>query len=128
MGFCVALIGQALGPTFESLPERTVFNVNLPAHPNSTFAWTALGRRVYEDDVHERLDPRGRPYYWIGGGSAKMGQEPGTDTEAIMRGVTSVTPLSLQRTDTQVLALCATIDLDGYRQASADSSPESEDQ
>lgn len=114
LAFCLALIKKVLEPDFP-LSAPTVLNVNLPTRSSDAFAWTVLGQRVWEDDVHERVDPRGRPYYWIGGGLARMGTEPGTDTDAITRGIISVTPLNLQRTDKLALHRCATTDVPGYR-------------
>ncbi|NLE86165.1 MAG: 5'/3'-nucleotidase SurE [Myxococcales bacterium] len=73
-----------------------LFNVNFP--PGS--AWpvraTRLGRRVYGGGVLERLDPRGRPYFWIGGSSEVVHESaPGSDTEAYDAGMVGVTPLVL---------------------------------
>mgnify|MGYP000907077435 FL=1 len=44
----------------------------------------------------ERLDPRGRPYFWIGGSSEVVHESaPGSDTEAYDAGMVGVTPLVL---------------------------------
>lgn len=98
--FCLSLVRSVLQ---NSMPERTVFNVNFPARTGSTYSWTRLGDRVYADDVTERVDPRGRPYYWIGGGIASRDHVPGTDCEAVARGIVSVTPLHLDLTSHDVL-------------------------
>lgn len=81
-----------------ALAPKTVLNVNVPGGAADTYAWTELGRRSYEDDVQIREDPRGKPYYWIGGGEAGLGSDPGTDTEAVSRGYIAVTPLHLDLT------------------------------
>ena len=47
-----------------------LINVNVPACSEDEcegFEVTRLGKRVYQDELIERLDPRGIPYYWIGG-------------------------------------------------------------
>jgi len=53
----------------EGLPTGVVLNVNVPylkeAELNG-FMVTRQGLRVYRDELDRRLDPRGRPYYWIG--------------------------------------------------------------
>ncbi len=98
--FCTALIGRVLE---EKLPGGPVFNVNLPAQVGSTYCWTRLGNRVYEDDVAERLDPRGRPYYWVGGGVAAIDHHPGTDCHAVSHGHASITPLCLELTSASLL-------------------------
>jgi 5'-nucleotidase len=73
-----------------------VFNINVPAGNTGTYAWTRLGSRTYSEDVAERKDPRGKTYWWIGGGLAGIDESPGTDTHAVYRRkVASITPLHL---------------------------------
>ncbi len=93
------LVGRLAQNLFRTpLPEGTVLNVNVPKDAAET-AWTTMGRRFYEDDVHERTDPRGGSYIWIGGGVAGISEEPGTDCVAVMReNKASVTPLMLDPT------------------------------
>lgn len=83
----------------EPMATGTVLNVNMPGTANDEYQWTTLGRRIYEDDVVERADPRGRPYYWVGGGPAGHDDLPGTDCVAIARGWSSLTPMHLDLTD-----------------------------
>ncbi|MBL4686871.1 MAG: 5'/3'-nucleotidase SurE [Nannocystaceae bacterium] len=59
---------------------------------------TRLGHRSYEDRVHRREDPHGRPYYWIGGPPSDMSGKPGDDLWAVAQGMVSVTPLVLDIT------------------------------
>ena len=47
----------------------------------------------------QREDPKGRPYYWIGGDPPAGEPEAGTDIGALARGYVSVTPLNLDMTD-----------------------------
>jgi len=83
----------------EPMPTGTVLNVNMPGNGSQQYQWTTLGRRLYEDDVQERKDPRGRPYYWVGGGPAGHEHVEGTDCVAIERGWNSITPMHLDLTD-----------------------------
>lgn len=83
----------------EPMPRGTVLNVNLPGNGSDEYQWTTLGRRLYEDDVAERQDPRGRPYYWVGGGPAGHDDVEGTDCVAIAKGWNSITPMHLDLTD-----------------------------
>lgn len=83
----------------EPMPRGTVLNVNLPGNGSDEYQWTTLGRRLYEDDVAERQDPRGRPYYWVGGGPAGHDDVDGTDCVAIAKGWNSITPMHLDLTD-----------------------------
>ena len=81
-----------------------VLNVNLPGNGSHQVRWTRLGRRLYQDDVKECSDPRGRPYYWIGGGPTGHDPVEGSDCVVIAEGATSVTPLHLDVTDHALLA------------------------
>ncbi len=89
------------------LPPHTLLNVNVPARPAEQIAGvrvTRLGRRVYRDLLIERQDPRGRPYYWIGGeppGGAV--DEVDTDIWALARGYVSITPLQMDMTEYKLL-------------------------
>ena len=55
--------------------------------------------RLYHDRIEKRLDPRGVPYYWIGGEPPSGVEEEGTDYGAIKQGYISVTPLQMDMTD-----------------------------
>jgi 5'-nucleotidase len=83
-----------------SLPPDTLLNVNVPedAAPRG-FRVTRQGKRRYGDAVVEKVDPRGRKYYWIGGGELGFTDDPGTDFAAIKEGYVSVTPLHLDLTN-----------------------------
>jgi 5'-nucleotidase len=81
------------------LPELTLLNVNIP-HPDiNGVRVTRQGRRRYHDELVERIDPMGRPYYWIGG-EVPTGDvhEVGTDVWAVANGYVSVTPIRLDMT------------------------------
>jgi 5'-nucleotidase len=90
--FAAALVRRLLE---RPLPGATVLNVNAPATLSESYAWTRLGRRVYREKVERRLDPRGRPYFWIGGPAMENVSPPGTDAHAVEGGAISVTPLGL---------------------------------
>lgn len=76
------------------LPWGVAVSVNIPEGEPRGVAVTRPGRRLYSDYISERLDPFGRPYYWLAGSGRMDGDhEPGTDIEAVNRGFISVTPL-----------------------------------
>ncbi|KGQ22265.2 5'/3'-nucleotidase SurE [Thermus filiformis] len=79
------------------LPQGTLLNVNFPPRPRGVRV-TRLSTHHYEDTVVERLDPEGRPYYWIAGQPVGE-EEEGTDLWAVRQGYVSVTPVSLDFTD-----------------------------
>lgn len=80
------------------LPRDLLLNVNFPAGGLHGVAWTRLGHRRYQQSVVEKLDPRGRKYYWIAGTPVWSEQE-GTDFSAVASGKVSITPLHLDLTD-----------------------------
>jgi len=108
----VALAGELLA---RRPPSGIVFNVNVPSGPDRRYAITRLGKRLYRDDVQERKDPRGRAYYWIGGGEAGMEELAGSDCDAMRAGLTSITPLHLDLTAMHMLGEGAPAwSLDGF--------------
>lgn len=83
------------------LPEDTILNVNVPYLPLAEikgFKITRQGLRIYRDALLRRLDPRGKPYYWIGGEAPTGVEEPGTDYGSLAAGYVSITPLQLDLT------------------------------
>lgn len=88
------------------LPANTLLNVNVPNIPLDQikdFRATRLGHRVYRDVLIERVDPRGIPYYWIGGDPPTGIEESGTDLAALTEGYVSVTPLHMDMTQHRFL-------------------------
>ena len=86
----------------EGLPEGVVLNVNIPylsIESIKGLAITRQGLRVYRDVLDRRVDPRGTPYYWIGGDAPTGVNEEGTDVGAIAAGYVSITPLQLDLTN-----------------------------
>lgn len=81
----------------ENLPKDLLLNVNVPAGPIQGISFTRLGRRVYKQSIVEKLDPRGRKYYWIHG-VPQWDKATGTDYEAVASGRISITPLHLDLT------------------------------
>jgi 5'-nucleotidase len=86
----------------EGLPPGVLLNVNVPglarADVNGVQV-TRMCRRIYRDELVERADPRGKPYYWIGGEEPTAEADAGTDFWALEHGFISVTPLHLDLTD-----------------------------
>ncbi len=83
------------------LPPGVLLNVNVPYLPEDEIkGWriTRQGLRVYRDELVSRVDPRGRPYYWIGGAAPTGFPEEGTDFGALADGCVSITPLQLDMT------------------------------
>lgn len=90
----------------EELPEEVILNVNVPYGPISEmkgFQITRQGLRIYHDELVRRLDPRGKPYFWIGGDVPSGVDEPGTDYGTLAAGYVSITPIQLDLTSKNVL-------------------------
>lgn len=83
----------------KSLPLDTFLNVNVPSGTPVGVSLTRQGKRRYAEAVVEKVDPRGRKYYWIGGGEAKFQDVEGTDFHAVCNGRISITPLHLDLTN-----------------------------
>ena len=88
------------------MPEKFILNVNIPyGNPEDIrgIEVTRQGVRIYRDALVEREDPRMRKYYWIGGEPPTGIAEPGTDFWALANHYVSVTPLTLDLTDSLML-------------------------
>ena len=87
------------------LPPGTLLNVNVPAGETRGVRVVRQGRRRYGEAVIEKMDPRGRPYYWIGATPPQGELEQGTDLAAVAEKHISMTPLHLDLTDYRSLEL-----------------------
>jgi 5'-nucleotidase len=90
----------------EGLSRGELINVNVPAvsiEECEGIEVTRLGRRVYSDQLVERLDPRGIPYFWIGGPPPSGLAVPGTDFHAVINRRIAVTPIHLDLTGRRLL-------------------------
>lgn len=94
-------------------PPGIAFNVNVPyckQHQIKGFKVTRLGLRVYRDALITRYDPRGQPYYWIGGEAPGGVPEEGTDYGAIKEGYVSITPIRLDMSAYEAIKTLSEID------------------
>jgi 5'-nucleotidase len=85
----------------QGLPPGIMLNVNIPYLPLAEiqgYRITRQGLRVYRDKLVSRQDPRGRPYYWIGGEEPTGVPDEGTDFAALAQNYVSITPLHLDMT------------------------------
>lgn len=86
--------------------EPVLLNVNVPDIPHDQIKGmevTRLGRRHKAEPVVKMLSPRRETVYWVGAAGAAADAGPGTDFEAVERGVVSITPLQIDLTNTAQL-------------------------
>ena len=84
----------------KGLPEGIdLLNVNIPANPSDDeFQIANLSERMYNPVIEKRLDPRGKPYYWIGGEPYES-HVPGSDGHTLSKLCkTSITPIKIDLT------------------------------
>ena len=89
------------------LERGTLLNVNLPSQPPRGLRITRQGTRSYRATALERIDPSGRPYYWIDTVDMTPTGEPDGDHTAIGEGYVSVSPLHADLTDDASLSQLA---------------------
>ncbi len=90
------------GPVDATFPSNTLLNINLPDRDPTEVQGTrvtSLGKRTYEDPIVTDVDPRGKTYYWIGGGAPTWEGPEGSDFLAVQAGYISITPIQLDLTN-----------------------------
>jgi 5'-nucleotidase len=75
------------------LTGRTFLNVNVPPGKPRGIRVTFQAKRNHVTVVDPRMDPRGRPYYWIEEGENEWEPHDRSDYQAVKDGYVSVTPL-----------------------------------
>lgn len=73
-----------------SLHGKVVCNLNIPFPNRGEISFTRLGSKHYTPDIVERIDPRGKPYYWIGTGAPSYVGSEGSDVWAVQNGFISL--------------------------------------
>ena len=88
------------------LPPETILNVNIPDVPARSIKGvrvTCLSRRRFDNPIVEKVDPRGRKYYWIAGTRKSWSRRKDADHEALEQHMVSVTPIHLDTTHYEAL-------------------------
>jgi len=87
----------------KGLPKDTLLNINVPNLDEGeikSYKITQQGRWTHNGiGVVEKVDPRGKKYYWIGEGALTFDQRGDTDFEAVSNSYISITPLHLDLTN-----------------------------
>jgi len=87
----------------EGLPEGTLLNINIPPGVVKGVQVTRQGIKNARPVITEHIDPRKKPYFWIGEEYFRSDAEAGTDYHAVEQGHVSVTPLKSDMTDHRAL-------------------------
>ncbi len=80
------------------ISPMTLLNVNVPWLSKDEIKGievTKAGLRNYSEEIEERIDFRGRPYFWIGGKYQGYENYKNSDCVAIENQKISITPLRL---------------------------------
>ncbi len=89
------------------MPLANFISVNIPhAAPDKVkgIRLAQQGRRKIADKLDGRLDPKGQPYFWIGGPKFQdLEDAPGTDHALIKEGYVTVSPLMLDLTNRETM-------------------------
>jgi 5'-nucleotidase len=114
--FAVALARRVVA---DPPPAPVLLNVNVPRGPVRGYRFTRLGHRTYGNEVVEKLDPRGKRYYWIGS-EASFRDIPHSDCNTVFdEGLVAVTPLHLDLTHDAMLQGLRNWTLPGFRKEPA---------
>ena len=88
---------------FAKGPEKEmVYNINVPPIPLKDIRGirtTRLGKIGYSELYEERMDPGGRPYFWLRGTPEILDHDRDNDVVAVKENFVSVTPLVAELTD-----------------------------
>jgi 5'-nucleotidase len=88
-------------------PELELVNVNLPGRQPTGLLWTRMSVRQYDGRMVAGKDPMGRSHFWFTVVPLESAEE-GTDRWAVEHGYVSMTPLRLDLTNDEELALART--------------------
>jgi len=90
----------------ENLPSNLILNINVPNIDYDRIEGIEIikhGKRVYQNELKIIYDPQGTTHYWLGGDLPEGKIEPDTDFEAIYNHKVSITPLSLDLTNYNIM-------------------------
>ena len=84
------------------IPSGTILNVNVPyceVEDLKGYKITMQGNQYFNDQFDKRIDPRGRPYYWMTGEMIDNDKTIEYDGLAVSSGYVSITPINFKMTN-----------------------------
>ncbi|MDR1345723.1 MAG: 5'/3'-nucleotidase SurE [Bacteroidales bacterium] len=89
------------------MPPFICLNVNIPKLPLENIRGIKITRQApgfWNEDLEERFDPFGRPYYWLAGHLEETDPQEGTCQWALRNGYVSVQPVQFDMTAHQYIS------------------------
>jgi 5'-nucleotidase len=86
----------------EGLPAGSLLNVNIPSERPKGIRVAPQGRGAFQEELIESTDPRRATYFWFDGRQDVEGEDD-TDVVLYRQGYVTVTPLSRDETDRELL-------------------------
>jgi len=89
-----------------SPPRGTILNVNVPhcsLRDLKGYRVTIQGKQYFDDNFDERIDPRGRKYYWMIGEMVDNDKKRDFDGVAIKNDYVSITPINFEMSNIEYL-------------------------
>lgn len=81
------------------LPYHTLLNVNIPPleiGDENGYKWCKLSQNRYVEDFEKRVDPIGKPYYWLGGKKTEIDTDGNYDDVWVKKGFISIVPVKFE--------------------------------
>jgi 5'-nucleotidase len=94
------------------IAPQTFLSINVPSGAPKGYRLTVQAKRNHVTTVDERIDPRGKAYYWIEEGENAWEPHDRSDFQAVKDGYISVTPLQPDMTDYDALAKLEALAID----------------
>lgn len=82
--------------------DNTLININFPdCLPGKVQGVKVCqqGKRIVNIKLSERKDPRGRPYFWLGGDRDNTPEKTGVDIDYLHANYITITPIGMDLTD-----------------------------
>jgi 5'-nucleotidase len=97
------------------LPMGTCLNVNIPKKSEEPIKGIKICRQAianWEEEFDQRVDPRGRNYYWLTGKFKNYDNGEDTDEWALAHNFISVVPIDIDMTAKHAIGILNTLNFE----------------